>query len=206
MNTQDSIRRIRADFQEPQNVHSGGRSLNVSLVPDLPRVGRTADGFDVFDSPKSFNCLAPGLLEQAISRVALGGSCFVEQKINFEEMLCLSHCVETTPGAEVFFARRVGRQGHSRFVRNRWPDPVYKATAVFRRLRDYANAYLLIATHIGERPPREPWDPRAGCFSRTYWANHAIVWGRFDTLPGSISARCLWPLAAQSASSLRYTP
>lgn len=148
---------------------------------DLTRLGSSADGYPVFDRPKSHHHLTSEVLASLIRRVALDGRDFVKACVGFEHVVGFSDCVVTTDADTIVFAQRENRAGLTRFVLSRRPEPSQSVIGIFKRMVDQPG-YLLVTAMVGEGAEPEPWDRNATVKSHSFWANHALVW---ESLQGS---------------------
>ena len=99
--------------------------------------------------------------------------------------------VATSDNDEVVYAQRPNRQGLTRFVKNRKPEPCSTVTIILKRSPD--SNYVLVTAYIGTRAPAEPWDPKwATDESVPFWNTHALVWGCEETVPGTETTECPW--------------
>lgn len=80
--------------------------------------------------------------------------------------------IKTTESDEVFYARREGKSGYSRFVRNRTPHSTNVFTMIIERRDRMAQ---IIAAYHGYRSHPEPYDSKATKEAIVYWRNHALI-------------------------------
>jgi hypothetical protein len=162
-----------------------------------PILGTLASGEPVIDRKESHvashKAVQP-LLAETLSRVDTRGRAEFCEEINFGRIMGETICVTTTSdgeGDEIVYAKRPGRRGLTRFVKNRQPEPTGSVTACFKGTT--GGAYLIMTAFIGSRAPAEPWDRRwATAESRTFWSSHALVWGKEETIPGTETTICPW--------------
>jgi len=160
---------------------------------DLAEIGRSRDGYIVLDRPQSHHHLSGDLLRTVISRTSLRGRPFVAELVDFGAVIGLSTCVATSATDQIIFAQRLGRRGASRFVMNRQAKSCSTAVAIFKRMHDRPDSYLLITAFIGSLPEPEPWDKNATEASRDFWAHHALIWGSCEVIPNTVSSVCPCP-------------
>lgn len=99
-------------------------ATNHSSRRTYPRkVGVTANGVMVVDRFNSHSHLDPALLAEALGRVEMPAVPFAKLTVPMGRTIGVSICVETTASDLVVFAQRPGRQGLTRFVKNRAPIP-----------------------------------------------------------------------------------
>lgn len=138
-------------------------------------LGTLASGESVIDRPKSHRhaTLTEEVLATALSKVTSKQLSFVEATVTVEEG-GFSNCVETTAADEIVFARRPGRQGYTRFVKGKTPEPTNQVAVILLR---GTGRYVLLTAYWGIAGNKEPWDKNAQEKDRQYWKNHAIVLG-----------------------------
>ncbi len=112
---------------------------------------------------------------------------FIQKVIPFEDPVGTTNCVETKDGDDILFATRPKRYGPSRFVKNRQPEPCNTLVVVLRSVDATKASFNLITAFVGVTS-KEPWDKFAGPTDKVFWANHALVWGTMETIPGSETA------------------
>ena len=104
--------------------------------------------------------------------------------------------VKTTDADEIVYARRPGRAGHTRFVKNRNPEPCAHVVVILHRLK--GGDYAIATAFIGTRCPAEPWDTRwATEESLPFWREHALVWGEAKVVPGTETTECPWEVCKE---------
>ena len=156
---------------------------------------RLASGELVKDRPNSH--LQPevvSVLPKALGRINSQGRQFFKEEVFFFEEVGDTICVVTDERDEIVFAVRPNRGGHSRFVKNRKPQPTNWVVVVLRRSDDGTH-YLIITAFFGGNPEPEPWDEKnfasqpnpavARENARRYWSTHALVWGTTPVIPGT---------------------
>lgn len=99
--------------------------------------------------------------------------------------------VENEPGDELIYAKRLNRQEYTAFNKSRGPAPCSAVTVVVERQPD--DNYELLSTWIGSSDvPNFPGTENETPESRTFWAQHALAWGRQDIQPGTETSVCPW--------------
>ena len=121
-------------------------------------------------------------LPMALAKIDGRGREFFIETIDFGETIGGANCVETTDGDDIIYARRVGRSGLTRFVRNRERTDTSQLTVILKKIED---GYILISGFVGPRAEPEPWDPKATPAAAEFWKSHAVVWGSEPVGPGS---------------------
>ena len=129
----------------------------------------------------------PKQLGTALRRIT-GGLGLIQEETKFSKNIGADNCVETGPDDEIVFAVRAGSRAHrfSRFVKNREAKPSKVLTVVLQR--DPEGGYAILAAYVGRKGEPEPGDPRATEQSVPFWADHALVWGSVETVPGTETA------------------
>ena len=114
------------------------------------------------------------------------GELFFVRTVDFGRDIGVSACVETSQSDEILFAQREGRQGLTRFVKNKNPDPTSLLTFGLKKdeMSD-RNEYLCIFAFFGPKAEPEPWDKNATEAARSFWKDHALVWGFNPIIPGT---------------------
>jgi hypothetical protein len=133
-----------------------------STCPSLRLLGITSDGAKVFERHWPYHDVNPLFLVQAITRARVDGSPFAVLVVELDEPVGMTECVETAPNDFIAYAVRLNRrEGHTRFVLNRFPEPSSKMTLILKRLGPAKNDYVLVTAYVGERHQPEPFDPAA---------------------------------------------
>ena len=91
---------------------------------------------------------------------------------NFDYIIGKSYCVPTTQKDKIYFKKRPGRNGESRFVVNREPTPTSHLTFITKKINE---GYICLTAFIGSPAPPEPFDPKANKKSIDFWNNHALI-------------------------------
>jgi len=128
--------------------------------------------------------VAETVLEVALSQINAFDQEYVTEQVACAETGLQSRCVTTSESDEIFYAHRRGREGPTRFVVNRQPDPTNHITVVLGRDRLKPGVMGLITAICGRRAQPEPWDRRLTdsseiAASKVFWSTHALV---FDYL------------------------
>lgn len=156
---------------------------------DLKFLGNLRSGEPVFDRPTShLHESVLGILPEALSEIS-GGEHFFVHEVDFGRLVGETNCVATHRGDDVVWAQRPNRQGLTRFVKNRQPEPSSRAVVILKR-DDYEPYYILITAFVGSQAGREPWDPRATDEDRRFWEEHALVYGSEPIVPGTETTLC----------------
>jgi len=157
----------------------------------LPQIGVLASGEVVVDRFNShLHASVRPFLREALARVEAGGRVFLTEEVDFGRPLGETICIPTAAGDAVVFARRPGRQGLTRFVKNRAPLPSSSVVVVLKRGDN--GVMVLVTAFIGQKPEPEPWDRNATERSREFWSHHALVWGVEETVAGTETTLCPW--------------
>lgn len=131
------------------------------------------------------------LLPVALSRVQSNGRKFLIEEVDFGQPIGETICVPTGPGDEIVYAIRPKRFGHSRFVKNRKPEPCSKVVVILKR-DDFEDYCVLITAFVGHRPEPEPWDRNANGASHAFWNSHALIWGCEEVMHNTVITECPW--------------
>lgn len=156
---------------------------------------RLASGELVVDRPNSH--LQPtvvNVLPEALGRLNSQGRQFFKEEVSFTKEVGETICVATDERDEIVYAVRPNRGGHSRFAKNRKPQPTTKMVIVLRKSDDGTH-YLIITAFFGSNPEPEPWDEKnfasqpnpvvARENAWRFWSSHALVWESTPVIPGT---------------------
>lgn len=161
---------------------------------ETPILGTLASGEPVVDRKDSHvasHAAVLPLLAETFSHVHTYGREEFCEEIGFGRVVGKTICVATSDADEIVYAKRPGRRGLTRFVKNRDPESTSSVTACFKRTT--GGTFLLMTAFIGSRAPAEPWDRRwATEESVHFWNSHALVWGEEETIPGTETTVCPW--------------
>jgi hypothetical protein len=91
---------------------------------------------------------------------------------------------KTTPDQTVFYAKLINDNLYTRFVKH--AKPLVSSYLTMQLQRDSQDSYLLQDVWIGRAMPSRPGSPNESPLSKSYWAEHALI---FDSQP--IQARTL---------------
>lgn len=98
--------------------------------------------------------------------------------------------VETNETDEIVFAKRKNRNEFTRFVKGKNPHPTSCIAIV---LDDYCDgAVILLSAWIGSLAPPFPGDKNEKPESRSFWSNHALVWGKQAVDEKTITTSIPW--------------
>ncbi len=156
---------------------------------------KTRDGYPVYDRQKShLHTEAIPFLEEALARIDTADREYIREDVIFDRPIGASQRVTTCDEDEILFAQRINRQGLTRFVKHRQPEPSATMVVVLKR-SDCGGYYVLITAYIGNQGLAEPWDwerhfraadpLKAYAASVDYWNRHALVWDSQEIVPGS---------------------
>ena len=123
------------------------------------------------------------LLSEALCLIESRGRDFIQDEIDFSRVIGVTTCVETSEDDEIYFAQRPHRNGPTRFVRNRAPEPCSHLTVVLKRT-ERSGVYVSNTAYIGRFAGPEPWDPFATPKSREFSRTHALI----DAVHSPVSA------------------
>ena len=154
----------------------------------LQLLGSLQDGQQVFSTPHSHHHDNPelaDLLPQALEQIDSAERTFFVASVDFGKPIGASRCVETAADDEIVYAQREGRQGLTRFVKNKDSSPTSFVTVVAKKIPE---GYELVTAFVGPQAEREPWDTNIAdeserARSKTFWESHAMVWGTEKIIP-----------------------
>lgn len=140
------------------------------------------------------------LLAEAFEMIDTQDQAFLVKEVTFDRVVGMKTCVPTTYRDEILYVRRKGRKEHSRFVKNRLPEPSNSMVVILKKISDVA--YVLITAYVGSKGPGEPWD--YGCFgnepnpelayhaSQAFWSHHALVYDSLIIEQGTERDQVWW--------------
>lgn len=132
-------------------------------------------------------------IEQTLQNIDPQQEVFFNCSHDFGEVIGDSICVSTETGDEIVYAQRTGRDGLTRFVKNKAPRPTSVFTVALKRDQSVEEEqYILISAHAGERAPAEPWAKHVNEDSVSFWDSHALVWGSVPIISGTETIACPW--------------
>lgn len=173
-------------------IAAGLRSASASQ-PSAIRKGQwqLGSGQQVFDRADShIHSGVLRFLSAALAHIHSQDRGFIAEDVDFGIDIGQTICVKTLPGDDVIFVQRVGREGLSRFVRSRQPEPTSFVAVVLKEL--LGGSYELRTAYFGQLSQPEPWDKNATTKSREFWLRHALCWGYEETVPGTETKVCPW--------------
>lgn len=136
-----------------------------------------------FDTHAKANPNLPILLAKALGEIS-GNEAHIATHVDMGRIVGVNNCILTRPEDEVVYAQRPKREGKTRFVKNRKPEPTTHISVVLRRTHD--GEYELISAWLGTLAPHEPWDKSGNKkVSIPYWLTHALVWDSEEVVPGT---------------------
>lgn len=155
-------------------------------------LGKLGSGQVVFDRPNShLHKDILGILEEALLKINLKDENYQEVELDLGRVMGRTDCVETNDSDQIVYAKRRGRKGYSRFVKNRKSEDSSKIVIVLKKAKE-ENCYLLVTAFIGSFPGPEPWDPNATMQSKKYWSSHALIWNSTEIDPKTETSLCPW--------------
>jgi hypothetical protein len=111
-------------------------------------------------------------------------------ELTASEIIGTCDLVETDLDDEIVYAIRAGRTTYSRFAKDREPVPT-SSFVVDIRIGDNTN-YYLYTTYVGKLAPSFPGGDFMPEQSKTFWNNHALVYGTQELIPGTETTTCPW--------------
>ncbi|MEO5645996.1 MAG: hypothetical protein ABIO57_02920 [Candidatus Paceibacterota bacterium] len=130
-------------------------------------------------------------LEEIFAKIHTEESFFFEE-IDMERIVGGTLCIETENDDDVVYARRIGKPGFTRFIKNRERTPSTKVTVMLAWANEFHH-YNLVTMFIGGKAEPEVWDKRATEKSKSFWQTHALIMdGSYDLVPNSETKVCPW--------------
>jgi hypothetical protein len=157
----------------------------------IQRVYLSKDKKRIIDRPKSHlhKGITPKLLAQICAHIECGKQRKLKVQLNFKKQVGVTHCVPITEKDEIVYAIRKGRFGHTKFVKNREPEPTYSATVILKKVLQH---YKILTAYIGTPSELEPKGYRVTPASIDFWNKHALVFGSEPVEEDSIVEECPW--------------
>lgn len=144
-----------------------------------PSLGTLSSGEVVVDRDISHiasHGIEPDVVREVLQNINAKQRLFLVETVTLTEIVGVCNCVETLPDDEIVYAKRIGRTGSTRFVKNRSSVPSNQVTVALRWDKGQKR-YECVTAYIGPRAEVEPFDPRADDVAIEFWENHALVWG-----------------------------
>lgn len=129
-------------------------------------------------------------LPSIIKRISCNGRGYFYEVLR-SDTVGMSACVPIAWNDDIVYAKRIGRDSYSKFVKNRKPIPTEYIT-IFLKKKD--DIYLIRSCFYGESKVNigfygiEPTDDERNSF----WNDHALVFGSEPIDPTTITTRCPW--------------
>jgi len=114
---------------------------------------------------------------------------FFSEQLDYEYSVGVSTCLSVDESDEIIYAVRENRKGHTKFVKNRIPEPTNSITVILKKTGDF---YTIITAFVGKAAETEPWDERVTNSSLEFWSSHALIWGSERIEPNSEVKDCPW--------------
>lgn len=136
---------------------------------------------------------SPGLGELA-SQIA-GKTVLMDEYVQFHTDIGypvgMTDMVNTEPGDEIVYAKRLNRDEYSVFNLTKSPQLSSFVTTVFERHDD--DSYELVSAWIGlSDSPSFPGTERETSDSKVFWSTHALAWGRQEIQATTKTMICPW--------------
>lgn len=132
------------------------------------------------------------ILPEALEKIETKGRKFLVEEVNLGRIIGETICVAAGSSDEIVYAKRPKRFGLTRFVKNRQAEPCSTVVVILKTADEQPGTYVLVTAFIGGKPEPEPWDKNATPKSRDFWASHALVWGKEETITGTETSVCPW--------------
>lgn len=115
------------------------------------------------------------LIKKALAKMLIDSKVFQEITVRFNRNIGYTNVVELKKSDKIFYAKRIGREGYSRFVSKAQPKKSPFFTIILLKSKTDANEYILITAYIGERAGPEPYDKNCLEKDKQYWMKLAFV-------------------------------
>ena len=153
---------------------------------ERPVIGQTKDGATVRDRVDSHfhseGGLTAELLAEALSTIDTKGRPIIAEQVDFDQPVGRQTCVMVGPEDDIEMVFRKKRSGRTPMVHGREAQETNSIVVVISRDGEIPdNNYKLVTSYVGEKSPREPWDPglesdRAVAESEQFWNTHALLY------------------------------
>lgn len=130
------------------------------------------------------------LLPEVLAKIDAEGRGFFVATVDLGRIIGKQTRVSTTGKDVIVYAQRVGRQGFSRFVKNREPESCSQVTVILKK--GDGGEYILISGWIGTRAEPEPWDQKRTEQSVPFWSQSALIFGSEPIVQGTLCYQCPW--------------
>ncbi|MGL4736395.1 MAG: hypothetical protein ACRCW2_02965 [Cellulosilyticaceae bacterium] len=138
---------------------------------------------------KTFACIEEsGILEQ----VGEGEERLI---VNFDAPIGYSMLLETKEEDEIVYAKRLGRELYTRFVKGKEAVYSYQVACIFRKSKEEEDAYDLVTMYPGGKSEKEPedrniQDKQEMIRSLNFWKDRALIYYPDRIEPGSEKDYC----------------
>jgi len=155
------------------------------------------DGSSVTDRYKSK--LSPELLKIlpfALAKINSDQRNFLTEEVDMERIIGNSICVSTSEEDEIIYAKRIGVERLTRFVKGRQAEPTRFLTVTL--IKKNAANYIIINAFFGNKAEPEPFDEKSiltgeeKLRSIKFWNEHALLWEAFEKQPDTETTVCPW--------------
>ncbi len=173
-----------------------GVQYTVNTEEEVTRkhLGNLASGEAVYEEDDSHLSDHPSvvpLAREVLAQVTSNNRPSIVDEIDLGREVGKNIRVSTTDKDEIIFARRPGRTGLTRFVKNRQPESCSKVVVILNRQK--SGEYIISTAFIGTRCPAEPWDEKwADENSVPFWNSQALVWGSEEIVLGTETSVSPW--------------
>lgn len=116
----------------------------------------------------------------------------IYQEYKISKIVVFSDLVTTDDSDEIIYAKRLNREGYTRFVKNRKPEPTSSSYITIWLKQDNEGKYELASAWIGRTCPAFPDDEYATSKSKPFWVKHALIWGHQAIQKGTETTKNPW--------------
>jgi hypothetical protein len=160
----------------------------------MSTLGKSQCGQLILDKYNSRNEVHPTVLKEAFSKIVLGDRNHLYVSVQLEgKSVGYALVIPAALDEDIIFAKRLGYNHLSRFVRGKSPIPTNRVSVELLRIKG-SNEWLLQNSHYGDVRPLEidlnidvPTQEQL-----VYWSFNAFCWGYVGVIPGSITEKCPW--------------
>lgn len=165
------------------------KNPNRSYATNISKVYLSMDGYLVVDNLKSHvHSDLKEKLPSIVKRISCLYRDYIVEISLFQDIVGQSNCVPITWEDEIVYAKRLGRDKYSKFVKNRETIPTNCVSIFLKKKEDF---YIIMSCYYGDFKV----DPNLYSSidePQSFWNDHALVFGSEQIDPTTITTRCPW--------------
>jgi hypothetical protein len=168
------------------------RFIDKYYAANVKKACRSKDGFLVMDDTYSHvHKELKDKLSKIIKRINCSNREYIEDIITIYGLEGLCTCIPITCMDEIVYAKRIGREKYSKFVKNREPIPTNSISVFLKKKQD---VYIIKSCYFGEfntEPEFFLYDSSEGK-RKSFWEDHALIFGSEPIYTETITTICPW--------------